>query len=72
MSRDTATAEFITTAFPAPRSSKSFADYLLPNFEIVSDLKALERIEERQKSLCSVTKEILKSRELAHQNETLR
>ncbi|CAN5643098.1 hypothetical protein BH10CYA1_BH10CYA1_14020 [soil metagenome] len=66
MNRDT-----ITIEFPAPLSTKSFAEYLLPNFEIVSDLKALERIEDRQKSLGSVTKEILKSRELAHQIETL-
>ena len=67
MQRDT-----ITIEFPAPISSNSFAEYLLPNFEIVSDLKALERIEDRQKSLGAVTKEILRSRELAHQNETSR
>ncbi|MBI2809773.1 MAG: hypothetical protein HYX67_02925 [Candidatus Melainabacteria bacterium] len=62
----------ITTESPVLLTSKSFAksfaEHLLPKFEIVSNLKELERIEVRQKSLGSVTKEILKSRDLAHQN----
>ncbi len=62
----------ITTESPAPLTSKSFAEYLLPKFEIVANLKELEKIEDRQKSLGSVTEEILKSRELAHQNVALR
>ena len=67
MSRDT-----FTNNQSASLASKTLAERILPKFEIVANLKALEKIEDRQKSLGSVTKEILKSREIAHQNKALK
>ncbi|MBS1956421.1 MAG: hypothetical protein JST89_19700 [Cyanobacteria bacterium SZAS-4] len=67
MSSDT-----ITNGPTAPETTKTLAERILPKFEIVANLKALEKIEDRQRSLGSVTKEILKSRELAHQNMALK
>ncbi len=67
MSQDT-----FTTSPSASLAGKTLAERILPKFEIITNLKALEKIEDRQKSLGSVTKEILKSRELAHQNEALK
>ncbi len=54
-----------------PSTSRTLAERILPKFEIVANLKALEKIEDRQRSLSSVTQEILKCRELAHQIEAL-
>lgn len=67
MSRET-----ITTGPSAPETSRTLAERILPKFEIVANLKALEKIEDRQRSLSSVTKEILRSRELAYKNEILK
>ncbi len=66
MSRDTITNPSTSLA------SKTLAERILPKFEIVANLKALEKIEDRQKSLGSVTQEILKIRELAHQNKSVK